>query len=211
MLRINEIRRSIDHRLDSWEKNALALQAQLDGDREAVLARIEKQKQRTGEALDRTRDALDGVADLADDARSGIQADLDHLKVQLALGKMNTRQAYEEQKKKIIDAIAQLESSLDARSAKADRDLDEAIDQWIIESIALEAEISAADIQWRIERAEKRQEWEEKKQAISDGLDEFRRELDDKRTAGQENLEEFATQAGAKIDQIRDALKNLAS
>ena len=211
MLRIREIRQSIDHRLDSWEKNALALEAQLDGNRKAVLDRIEKQKQRTSEALDRTGDALDGVVEQADNVKSRIQADLDHLKVQLALGKMDTRQAYEEQKKKIIDAIAQLESSLDARSAEADRNLEEAIDQWVDEAIALEAEISAAEVQWVIEQAEKRQEWEENKQAIRDGLDTFRRELDDNRTAGQDKLEAFASQAGAGLERIRGAFKNLTS
>jgi hypothetical protein len=211
MLRIQEIRQSIDHRLDSWEKNALALEAQLDANRQAVLDRIEGQKQRTREALDRTGDALNGVVGLADDAKSKILANLDHLKVQLALGKMDTRQTYEEQKKKISSAVAQLEASLDARATEADRELDEAIDEWVDEVIVLEAEISAAEVQWVIEQAEKRQEWETKKQAIRDGIDTFRRELDENRAAGQEKLEAFANQAGSGFEQIRDAFKNLTS
>lgn len=211
MLRVNEIRQSIDHRLDSWEKNAVALEAQLDANRAAVLDRIEGQKRRTSEALDRARDVLDRSVELADDVKSKILADLDHLKLQLALGKMETRQAYEDQRKKISDAIARLEASLDARAAEADRALDEAVDEWVDEVITLEAEIDAAEVQWLLEQAERRQEWESQKQAFKDGLQAFRRELDETRSAGQEKLEVFASQAGAGFEEIRDAFKSLTS
>ncbi len=189
----------------------MALEAQLDMNRAAVLDRIEGQKRRTSDALDRARDVLDRSFELADDVKRKILADLDYLKLQLALGKMETRQAYEGQRKKISDAIARLEASLDTRAAEADRALDEAVDEWVDEVIALEAEIDAAEVQWVLEQAERRQEWKSQKQAFKDGLQAFRRELDVNRSAGQEKLEVFASQAGAGIEQIRDAFKSLTS
>ncbi len=83
MARLNEIPQSIDARLDSWHKKALALEAQLDADGASVLARIEGQKRHTSEALKRAKEALDLTADLAEDVKSMILIDLDHLKLTL--------------------------------------------------------------------------------------------------------------------------------
>ncbi len=85
MARVNEIPQSIDARLVSWHKKALALEAQFDADRTSVLARIEGQKRHTSEALERAKEALDLSADLAEDVKSKILTDLDHLKLTLDL------------------------------------------------------------------------------------------------------------------------------
>lgn len=211
MAHVKEIRQSIDRRLDTWEKKALAFEAHIEAERATALDRIEVQKRRNSEALDRAKAVLARSADLAEEGKSKILTDLDHLKLQLALGKMETRQAYKEQRKHISDAVARFEASLDARVAADDRALDEAIEEWIAEESVLEAEIEAAEIQWALEQEERREEWESKKQAFSDQLQAFRRQLDEKQSAGREKLGEFSDQAGAGFEQIRQAFRGLVS
>jgi hypothetical protein len=211
MVRVSDIRKSIDKRVDAWEKSALAFEAQLDAGKAAVADRIEQQKDRVGDALDRAKDALDRSVDTADATKEELRSDLDHVKVQLALGKMETRQAYEEQKKKISDAVGRLEASLDAREAASDRAIEEAIDAWVAEEITLEAELEAAAIQWELERVERKAEWDNKKQEARNKVRAFRRRLEEGRSAGKGKLEAFAGQADEGFEQVKQAFKNLVS
>ena len=87
MSNIRKIRESIDTKLDRWEADETALEAQLDLNKEKAVERLEAHKQRLSEALQKFKEEIGQLPHLSQEIKDNIQTQIDHLRVQLALGK----------------------------------------------------------------------------------------------------------------------------
>jgi DNA repair exonuclease SbcCD ATPase subunit len=105
MSRIKELRASLDKKLDAFEHQALALEAQLTQTKEQALQRLEQRKQQLRDVLKQVQAEVLKSKDLAGQVKTEVQAKLEHLQVQLALGKADARETFEEQRTKILKAV----------------------------------------------------------------------------------------------------------
>ena len=103
----------IDHTLDRWEAAASAMEESVRGTTATVSAQIETQKQMAAAATDKLKDAVETAQHVPAEMRQQIAANLDHLKVQLALGKADASDAAAAQQKEIEDAVKRVESQID--------------------------------------------------------------------------------------------------
>nr|MBP8202145.1 hypothetical protein [Nitrospira sp.] len=87
MSRIKALRASIESTIDALERQAQALEAQLTQSKEQTIQRLEQGKQQLGDVVTSVQADLRRSKDVADHIRAEVQAKLDHLQVQLALGK----------------------------------------------------------------------------------------------------------------------------
>ena len=215
MSTIKEIRGAIDTKLDKWEAQATALQAQLELGKEEVIERVDEQKRRFEQIAQHVRDKIDEASGLADEIKAKIKTSFEHLQVQLALGAADTRDAYQDWKQKIESSIAAFEADLDVVIAKEDAalqaDLDALMDAYVREADALEAEIDAMQVQFDEDKARAKADFEEYKKDVQSKIDAYKNELDDKRKTASDKLDTFETELSAGATKIKDAFNNLFS
>ncbi len=211
MSRIEEIRQSMDTKLDEWEHTALAIEAQLQSTKEQALSRVESQKKKMSAAAARIQQAIQKSTQIPEQVKQEIKSEIDNLQVQLALGKAEARDGYQNQKKKIMQGISGIEARIARHEAELDKHWEAAITEWIREEIALEAELEAAHIQYEAEKAERRAEFEAKKREITSQINAYRENIADKRQMASDKLGTFEGELSAGMDQIKRAFSNLMS
>ena len=110
MSRIKEFRASLDKKLDALEHQALALEAQLTQTKDQAMQRLEQRKQQLRDLLKQVQGEVQKSKEMAEQAKTEVQAKLEHLQVQLALGKADARDTFEEQRAKTLKALNEFES-----------------------------------------------------------------------------------------------------
>ena len=211
MPKIHEIRETIDRKLDGLEKRASALEAQLNRNKDNAVEALEARKRQLGDVLTTFKTKIDESKEVADEKKTEIQSRVEQLQVQLALGKAETRDALEEQKKKISDAVRTLESNID-EGIDATAAGFETLKQDLVElSDALDAEMESLHVQFEMEKATKKAEFEDQKKKLAAKIEAFRNDLSVKRGIAEEKAGTFESQFVKGFDQIKHAFKDLIS
>ncbi len=215
MSKIKESREAIDTKLDKWEASATALEAQLQQSKEQAIEELEARKKRLNETLEEFKSEVVKAKGLADEKKTEIQARFDELQVQLALGKAETRDAVEEQKKKIQRSIATLESTidreLDAAGQSIDESLKKAANKFIVAAIGLEAQMEALEVQFEVKKAGAIAQFEQKKEQLIAQIDEYKRQLEEKKRMARDKATTFEKELSNGMSQIKEAFKKLSS
>lgn len=204
MAKLHEIRESIEAKLDKWEANAKALGAQLQETKDRAADRVENRKKELSDTLNRLRTEVERSKTIADETRQDIMNRLEHLQIQLALGKMEAKSEYMSQKKKISEAVSSLEYSLD-------RHFDEAYGKLARELVrradALEAEFSAFVFRIEEKKENVAQLAEDKKEKILAQLQDFQHKIQEKKGMAREKAKTFEEEFSAGLQHIRDAFR----
>lgn len=205
MSRIKEIRQAVDTLLDEWEARAEALQTHLELGKEQAIDRVEQQKTKLAETLEILKRQLERPKAMAEEAREKLEAQIDRLEVQLALGRMETRDVYEDQRERIKDAIASMETTFASTGQHLDYSFDE-IERRLIQGVnALDAEMEALRLQF----GDKKDEFEAKREALEANIQAFRADLEAKRRMTKDKASTFEQELLVGLSKIRDAFANL--
>lgn len=215
MSTVSTIRNRLDTKLDQWEANALALQAQLVSTRGEIQERIETHKHRLARLTHQMESFIDRSEVLGPQSRSRLHDRMEQLKLQLALGSAEARDSFVEQKQMIGSAMAALEERIDHDLESADALLTDLIDRWVHEEIALQAELEAAELHFDLETARRRAQlddvFQEQKQQIMSKLNDIRHEIDIERQTAASKVELLEDELNSGIHQVRDAFRKLVS
>ena len=215
MSTIKETREAIDAKLDKWEAQATALQAQLELNKADVIERVDEQKRRLEQVAQHVRDKIDEAGGLAEETKTKVRASFEHLQVQLALGAADTRDAYQVWKQKVQSSITVFEADLDVAIAEEDAalmaDLDALMDAYVREADALEAEIDAMQAKFDEDKARAKADYEKYKKDVQSKIDTYKGELDEKRKTASGKLDTFETELSAGATKMKDAFNNLFS
>ncbi len=172
MSRIDEIRESIDTKLNKWEAEVAALDAHLNLSKDQAIEKLETQKKQFAEVLTRFKAKVDESKTTAKEEKKEIRNKLEHLQAQLALGKAKTKAAYESQKKEIKDAIKSFEASID-------REFDDSLYPVVVilidEANALTAYLGSMEVQFEREKAKRLAQFKLKKNEIAANVLAFRK------------------------------------
>jgi len=218
MLKIREIRESLDKKLDHWEASATAFEAQLQQTKEQALAKLEVRKKRLNEAVEKFKSEVATTKGISEEKKEQIQAQFDDLQVQLALGKAEARDAFGAQRKKIQHSLDSLEATLDRHldlwtlPAKPpnDKSLEKAADKFVAAAIEYEAEADALEAQLFMKKAGAKAQFEKKKSDLLAQIDEFKTQLQGKRDMAKDKAATFEKELSAGISQIKQAFKTLS-
>lgn len=116
--------------------------------------------------------------DVTAEAKQEIITAIDQARVQLALGKADTQDAIEKQKKKINHAVSELEAKVDLKFEYVS---DNMVEQMIAAGDKLGAELDAAAIRIKSEKSALNETISEKKQALESKIDAFKKDIAEKR------------------------------
>jgi len=215
MSTIKKIRETMNSKLDKWEAEATAFQAQLELSKEQVKTRVEEQKQRLEEIAQQMKDKIDAAGEYTEETKDKVKASFENMQVQLALGVADTRDGYQEWKKKVQSSIAgfekELEVALDEKGAQLDAGLDALKDVYVKQTSAWEAEIDAMQAQFQEAKSGVNADFEKYKQDTQSKINEYKQELNEKRKLAADKFGDFEAELSSGATQIKDAIKKLFS
>jgi len=215
MSTIKKIRETMNSKLDKWEAEATAFQAQLELSKEQVKTRVEEQKQRLEEIAQQMKDKIDAAGDFTEETKTKVKGAFEHMQVQLALGVADTRDSYQEWKQKVESGIAgfekEVEVALDEKGAQLEAGLDSLKDAYVKQTSACEAEIDAMQAKFQEAKASAKADFEKYKQDAQSKINEYKQKLNEKRQLTADKFGDFEAELSSGATQIKDAVKNLFS
>jgi len=209
MSRIEELRASIEKKLDALEHQALALEAQLTQTKEQALQRLEQRKQQLRDLLKQVQADVQNSKEMAAQAKVEVQAKLEHLQVQLALGKADARDTFEEQRTKILKALKEFEAVAEQKLKGAAFKSGRLWEDLVGRTSTLEAEFEALKGRLESEKAKQQVTLESKKQELLTKLVLFKDQLKAKRLGVQTKADALETDLRAGLDQIKAGIKKM--
>ena len=209
MSRIEELRASIEKKLDALEHQALALEAQLTQTKEQALQRLEQRKQQLRDLLKQVQADVQNSKEMAAQAKVEVQAKLEHLQVQLALGKADARDTVEEQRTKILKALNEFESVAEQKLKGAAFESGRVWEDFVGRTSTLEAEFEALKGRFESEKAKQQVTLESKKQELLTKLVLFKDQLKAKRQVVQTKADVLETDLRDGLDHIKVGFKKL--
>ncbi|TKS60030.1 MAG: hypothetical protein EWM72_01715 [Nitrospira sp.] len=209
MSRINELRASIDKKLDALEHQALALEAQLTQTKDQALQRLEQRKQQLRDVLKQVQAEVQKSKEMAAQAKTEVQTKLEHLQVQLALGKADARDMFEEQRTKILKALSEFESIADQKLKGAAFESGRVWEDLVGRASGLEAELEALKSRFDSEKAKQQVALESKKEELLTKLQVFKTQLKEKRQAVQAKADTIDLDLREGLAHIKTAFRRL--
>jgi len=209
MSRIKEFRASLDKKLDALEHQALALEAQLTQTKDQAMLRLEQRKQQLRDLLNQVQADVQKSKEIADQAKTEVQAKLEHLQVQLTLGKADTRDTFEEQRTKILKALNEFESVAEQKLKGATFESGRVWEDLVDRTSTLEAEFEALKGRLESEKAKQQGTLESKKQELLTNLVSFKDQLKAKRVALEAKADVFETDLREGLDHIKAGFRKL--
>ncbi|MEO6307207.1 MAG: hypothetical protein ABIO96_07240 [Nitrospiraceae bacterium] len=209
MSRIKELRASFDKKLDALEHQALALEAQLIQTKDQALQRLEQRKQQLRDLLQQVQADVQKSKEMAGQAKTEVQATLEHLQVQLALGKADARDTFEEQKAKILKALNEFESVAEQKLKGAGFESGKVWEDLVGRTSRLEAEFEAIKDRFESEKAKQQVTLEWKKEELLTKLVLFKDQIKAKRVAVQAKADVLESDLREGLDHIKAGVRKL--
>ena len=209
MSRIKEFRASLDKKLDALEHRALALEAQLTQTKDQAMQRLEQRKQQLRDLLKQVQGDVQKSKEMAEQAKIEVQAKLEHLQVQLALGKADARDTFEEQRAKTLKALNEFESIAEQKLKGAAFESGKVWEDLVDRTSTLEAEYEVLKDRFESEKAKQQVTLESKKEELLAKLGLYKDQLKAKRVAAQAKADVFESDMRQGLDQIKAGVKKL--
>jgi hypothetical protein len=209
MSRIKELRASFDKKLDALEHQALAFEAQLTQTKDQAMQRLEQHKHQLRDLLNQVQIDMQKSKEMAEQAKMEVQAKLEHLQVQLALGKADARDTFEEQRTKILKALNEFESVAEQKLKGATFESGKVWEDLVGRTSKLEAEFEALKERFEIEKAKQQVRLEWKKEELLTKLMVFKDQLKEKRVAVQAKADVLETDLREGLNQIKAGIRKL--
>jgi len=212
---IQQIRQSIDARLDALAARADALGAQLAAGKREAAQRLERRKQALRESLDQLKKELQHQRSLAEEKRLQLAAAIDEFKLQIGLGRADALDVLEAQRKKLSEAIAKFEPEADRQLAGARLHLEAAYEtmtrRYVQACDALVAEMEAAKERLKQELSYRGVDLERHQRELNDKVAQLKHQLAEQRKHYSEKWKQFQGEIEPGIRQIAKAVKGLFS
>lgn len=209
MSRINDVRSTISKKLDAMEHQVLALEAQLTQTREQVLERFEHRKDRLRAVLKQVQMEVQKSREIHAQAKITVLKRLEHLQVQLALGKADTQDLLEEQRRKILESLKEFESSADQTLHEAAFKSGELWEDLVGRTSELHAEVEALKCRFEGEKASQQAVLESTKAEFFSKLHAFKEHLKTKREALQAKVDLVEHDLQEGLDHLKTAFRRL--
>ena len=203
---IKSIRERLDHQLERWDARLDALEAQLGETRDETLERVRAGQQRLAAISEQVEERLEDVADLSEEKALDLRTELQALRVQLALGKAETRDAYQAQRRRVSHAVSQVESKLGHFEEHLEDDLADEVESFVRAADRLHVELQAAEVQFALFKAEARDALAQRRKKLEPQLRKLRGELEDVRRQASAEAGQLEKRLAAGVDEFRETM-----
>lgn len=211
MSHIKELRKSIDASLDRWETSAQSFEDGINASLDAMVDRFEHNKEMAQSAVENLKAAVAGAQEMPAKKKQEILADLDHLKLQLTLGRAEALDTLEDQKAKVESAFQTVESQFNSIDRHIGNEVDKALGSWVRAEIALKQDFDLLAVHIAAKQAAVHAQFEARRQSIKDQIEKFKAELENKKDTAEERGEAFSAEMNSAFDHLNKAFRNLVT
>ena len=199
----------MDKYLEKWSEKIEDIEVQLDLGEEEAIEAFEKQKGRLKEFIDKSKASLENLG--LDEKATKLKADLEQLQLQLALGKAESKDAFEAQKEKLEQALHSASEKFQEIRGSADDTYDEVVHNLEDATSSFQTRMDLMRLQMALGKAEAREAFEEKKAELRQKLAEVKIKVEEREKIGEEKWNEFTDEIGEAYSHFKGALKGLFS
>ena len=213
MSRTQRVRQSVDGALDRWQARAEAVETHLDASKDQAMEKVEASKQAYLRTIDKVKTGIAESKTLADAEKQRLHAKLDEARVQVALGKAETAEAFDKQRKALKTELVNVERKVDAELAAFDNEVDEALDTMakdLVEAAdALDADMDAAAAKMDALKAKASADFKENRAEVKSNVAAFKAKIDAKRKEASANAQAFESEFSEGWKQIIASFRSL--
>lgn len=171
---LEQLRAPLQAQLAAWQATIQAFESQLKLGRMEAIDRLEQQKQTFAMGLDHLKSELQRSQGIVESQRQAFFAALENLKLQISLGRAESRDRFMAQQKLVHEGIARLDEEFNRhREAISDR-LGAEYVRW---TDSVKAEFDAASAHFSELGARQSANWESTREAFEHNLVEIRKQL----------------------------------
>lgn len=195
---------------EDWQKELDDLEVDLDLGGLSAEEYFEKGKQELKEAVDGLKARVDKVN--AGEKGQNLKAKLEHLQVQLALGKAEGRDAFDEQKGKLEKAIGELGEKVDEWEAAVEEKTDDITAGIKGTTEKFRTKLDMMRLHYHLAQADARDELEEKRKQLRSKIHDTKTKLkaaSEKEGDEESKWEEVKEELGESFAHLQNAIKGL--
>jgi uncharacterized protein involved in exopolysaccharide biosynthesis len=193
-----------------WLKQLDDLEFDLDMKGMNVADYFEEGKAELKEAVDGLKEKVEKIS--GGEKAQSLKGKLEHLQVQLALGKAETKDAFEEQKGKLETAISDLGEKLDEWEAAVEEKTDDITVGIKEKTEGFRTKLDMMRLHYHLAQADARDELEEKRKALRTRIHETKTKLksaDEKEGDEESRWDEVKEELGESFSHLQNAIKGL--
>lgn len=194
-------KREFEGHLNQWKSTLDELEVQLALGKAEASDKFAEWKETFGKQINTGKSMLTPSSETLNWA--DVKAKFEHLEVQLALGKMEAEDAYQEQKDKILEAIDDAKRDLQRAVSKVSKEFQEEAD-------GFRATLENYQVQFALGKYEARDTLEDKKKELRDLVHEFRTKMDTVDVASEDDkFDAFMEEMGKSYEHLKSAFTSL--
>lgn len=199
--------------LEDWMKELDDLDIHLKMDTDDIADAFEKHKASLQTFVSESKNKLEAKIDELELGEKGqkVRASLEELQVQLALGKAETRDAIEEQCKKLNSSVHEAGKGYDDLKEKAETQYHELADEFNEFVEKFKTKLDVLRLQAALGKADLQDEMKEKKEELTQKLAEVRKKTEENKDKAEDKWDDFKEEIGEAYDHFKGALKGLFS
>jgi F0F1-type ATP synthase membrane subunit b/b' len=181
---INERRQRTDFFLNKMDTQAIYLALLMDQSTEEATDKFEQSKESLKQEIDDSIAKVEELDEVTDDKKQSLKGKFEHLQLQLSLGKAETKEAFEKERKNIRKAINELEMEMQTDMDVFDDALGEAWDEF-------DAELDEVTSFFNEDYNKVKTGFKESKQKLIDDLEQFKAKVKAKRNQTKQKVSEL--------------------
>ena len=162
---------------------------------------FEGAKKKFNEYLHEARQRFESAKDTAAEKSTQVKTAFETLQVQLALGKAETKEVFEEQRKKIFNALNELETII-----KRNNTTNEYYNRLQMELEKFRIKVDIIKLRYDLNKLDARSEFESKKTDFSKKLDAIKKRLEGKEAAAHGKWDNFKDEITEAYSHLRNAI-----
>lgn len=202
----HNVRTTLDSKLDKWEKYLERFEAQISETKEEAIVKFNETKAKFMTTVDSTKVEIDKIPDLAKEKKEQLAKLLDELKAKLDVKTSEAKENFVIQRDEIKKAIAEFETK--AKSVIGEK-YHKAIEEFGNVGNSLHAHLDTLEHQYEVERKKKTEQFDEKKNDLTEKVKKWKAVVHEQRTIGMDKLDAFEKEFMEGMKGVNGAFKNL--
>jgi len=197
----------VSERIEAWKKEIEQLRKQLQHNREEAKESFENQKEKLANWADDMKDEIERVEGIGEDKLKELKGKLENLRLQAALGKMESVDAMNDQQKKINEGIHNVRGTMSKMENEVAENVKSLLEKSNQTLDRFQNQFEMSRLQLLDTREGVVQTWKDRQEEISLRLQKLNDKLEEGRNDASERWEDFSSEMQEAWVHYKNALK----
>ncbi len=201
-----DAKEQIKGKLQEWKAQMENLYVQLNTEPGRYSEEFEEQKKNLSEWIEQRKEQLDEMGEIGEEKTRHLKQKLEELRVQAALGKAETRDAFKEQQKDLNKRLRELKDSLGDLSELTQSETREFRERMSDRLDYYHTQFDILRLKMHLARLDSEDAWQERKKDIKSRLNDLREKLEEGEEKAAHRWEHFRTEMGEAWKHLKKSI-----